>query len=140
MFYPLAFVGVITIPTQLSDPAQKKTWLLDIAIIITGFTAILWYFIIAPTAASAGESWFARFVAGAYPAMDVLLVASVASLLFRKSEVNTRRSLYMLGLGILIYAVADIAYAWLVLQNLYHSGSWVDILLSLIHISEPTRH
>lgn len=131
MFYPLAFVGVITIPTQLSDPAQKKTWLLDIAIIITGFTAILWYFIIAPTAASAGESWFARFVAGAYPAMDVLLVASVASLLFRKSEVNTRRSLYMLGLGILIYAVADIAYAWLVLQNLYHSGSWVDILWTI---------
>jgi GAF domain-containing protein len=131
MFYPLAFIGVITIPAQLSDPSQKKTWLFDIAIIITGFTAVLWYFVIAPTAASGGENWFARFVAGAYPAMDVILLASVASLLFRRSEVNTRRSLYILGLGLLSYAIADIAYAWLVLQNLYHSGSWVDILWTI---------
>ena len=131
LFYPLAFVGVIAIPTQLSDPAQKNTWKFDIAIIITGFTAILWYFIIAPTAASGGESWFARLVAGAYPAMDAVLLASIASLLFRKSEINTRRSLYILGFGLLIYVIADIAYAWLVLQNLYRSGSWVDILWTI---------
>src|ERR1041384_3950949 len=110
MFYPLAFIGVIMIPTQLSDPSQKKTWLFDIAIIISGFTAILWYFVIAPTAASGGDNWFARFVAGAYPAMDVLLLASVASLLFRRREVNTHRSLYFLGLGLLIFVIADIFY------------------------------
>ena len=127
-FYPLVFLGLITIPSHLSDPAQRKTWILDIAIIIAGFTAILWYFIIAPTTASAGETWTARLVAGAYPVMDILLLASIASLLFRRGEVNTRRSLYILGFGLAIYVVADIAYAWLVLQNRYHSGSWVDVI------------
>lgn len=127
-FYPLVFIGLIIIPTQLSDPAQKKTWKFDLAIITTGFAAILWYFIIAPTAASGGEKWFAWLVAGAYPAMDILLLASIASLLFRNSEINTRRSLYLLGFGLIIYVIGDIAYAWLVLQDSYFSGSWVDII------------
>src|SRR6266508_3150453 len=132
-FYPVVFIGLITIPTQLSDPAQKKTWKLDIAIIITGFTAILWYFIIAPTLTSGGEKWSAQLVAGAYPAMDVLLWASIASLLFRKSEINTRKSLYLLGLGLIIYVIADIAYTWLLLQDSYYSGSWVDILWTICY-------
>lgn len=131
MFYPLAFIGVITIPSQLSDPAQKKTWKLDLSIIITGITAILWFFLIAPTAASSGEGWAVHLVAGAYPAMDVVLLASIASLLFRKSEINTRNSLYILGFGLLIYVIADIAYAWLVLRDLYSSGSAVDILWTI---------
>jgi GAF domain-containing protein len=127
-FYPLVFLGLITIPSQLSDPAQRKTWVLDLGIIITGFTAILWYFIIAPTAASAGETWVARLVAGSYPVMDILLLASIATLLFRRGEINTRRSLYVLGVGLIIYVFADIAYARLVLQNAYQSGSWVDVI------------
>lgn len=130
-FYPLMFIGLMTIPTQLSDPAQRKTWKLDIMIIMTGFGAILWYFIVAPKAASAGEGWSAQLVAGAYPAMDVLLLASIASLLFRKSEINTRQSLYLLALGVGIYVVADIAYAALVLQNSYISGSWVDMIWTI---------
>ena len=130
-FYPLVFIGLMTIPTQLSDPAQKKTWKFDVAIIITGFTAILWYFVIAPTATSGAENWFAQLVAGAYPAMDILLLASIVSLLFRKSEINTRRSLYLLGLGLVIYVIADIAYAWLVLQDSYSSGSWVDAVWTI---------
>jgi GAF domain-containing protein len=130
-FYPLAFTGVITIPTHLSDLAQEKTWKLDLAIIVTGATAILWFFLIVPTAVARGEGWAARLVAGAYPAMDVLLLASIASLLFRRSDISTRRSLYILGVGLLSYAIADIVYAGLVLQGLYHSGSWVDIIWTI---------
>ena len=133
VFYPLLFLGLITVPTELSDPAQKKTWKFDIAIILTGFTAILWYLIIAPTAVSGGENWLARFVAGAYPTMDVLLLASIAILLFRRAEINTRRSLYIFGLGLLVYLSADIANAWLVLQGSYQSGSWVDILWTIFY-------
>jgi GAF domain-containing protein len=132
-FYPFVFLGLIMIPSQLSDPAQRKTWVLDIAIIITGFTAILWYFIIASKASSGGETWAARIVAGAYPVMDILLLASIASLLFRRGEVNTRRSLYILGLGLVIYVFGDIAYAWLLLQNAYHSGSWVDAIWTVAY-------
>ena len=131
MFYPLAFIGVIAIPTQLSDPAQKKTWKLDLSIIITGTTAILWFFLIAPSAASARIGWAARLVTAAYPVMDIVLLASIASLLFRKSESNTRNSLRILGFGLLIFVMAGVAHAWLVLQDLYSSGSAVDILRSL---------
>ncbi len=131
IFYPLAFTGLVIIPTQAYDPSQKKTWKLDLGIIIAGGTAILWYFIIAPTAIAGGEKWSEILIAGAYPAMDVLLLGSIASILFRKSEINTRRSLYLLGVGLLVYVIADIFYAWLVLQDLYVSGTWVNLLWTL---------
>jgi GAF domain-containing protein len=128
LYYPLAFWGLITIPIKVYDLSQIRTWKLDLAIIVASSTSISWYFIIAPTALTGGESWIESVVAGAYPAMDMLLLASIVSILFRRSEVNTRHALYILGLGLLIYVFADIAYSWLVLQDRYISGSWVDIL------------
>lgn len=130
-FYPLAFIGLISIPVQLSDAAQKKTWKFDLAIITTGIASVLWYLLIVPTAVSGGQGWSARLVAGAYPVMDLLLVTSIASLFFRRGEINTRRALYILAFGLFIYVLADLAYAWLVLQDLYRSGSWVDVLWTL---------
>jgi GAF domain-containing protein len=133
-YYPLAFIGLITIPTRVLDPSQKKTWGLDLAATIISAAAIFWYFIIAPTAAAGGEDWASRLVAGAYPVMDVLLLTSVASLLFRKSEINTRQSLYILGFGLLIYVIADIGYAWLLLQDLYFSGSFLDAVWTISYL------
>jgi GAF domain-containing protein len=127
-FYPLAFIGLITIPSQVSDQTEGKTWRIDLVIIMTSATAILWYFIIAPTAVAGGDDWLSRLVAGAYPAMDMLLLASIAGLLFRRNDANTRESLIILGLGLMIYIAADLVYAWQVLQETYVSGSLVDIL------------
>lgn len=128
LYYPLAFFGLVSIPTRVYEASQIKTWKLDLAIIVTSFTAVLWYFIIAPTAVAGGESWAEVLVAGAYPAVDMLLLASIVSILFRRSEINTRHSLYILGAGLLIYVFADIIYYWQVLEDTYISGSWVDIL------------
>lgn len=133
-YYPLAFIGLITIPSQVVDPSQKKTWGFDLAVVITSATAILWYFIIAPTAVAGGEDWVSRLIAGSYPAMDVLLLASIASHLFRKSEINTRQSLYILGIGMLTYVIADIGYAWLLLQDLYASGAFIDAIWTLSYL------
>lgn len=133
--YPLAFIGLITIPSQVYDLSQKKTWKLDLAIVIVSSTAILWYLVIVPTAMAGGDNWAAILVAGAYPVMDMLLLSSIASLLFRKSEINTRRSLFLLGFGFLLYVIANIIYAWLVVQELYLSGAWVDILWTLSYLA-----
>ena len=128
LYYPLAFFGLVLIPTRVNEASQVKTWKLDLAIIVTSLTAMLWYTIIAPTAVAGGEAWVEVLVAGAYPAMDILLLASVASILFRRSEINTRHSLYILVAGLLIYVFADIYYYWQILNDSYISGSWVDIL------------
>lgn len=128
LYYPLVFFGLLSIPAKVYEASQTKTWKLDLAIIITSATAMLWYFIIAPTAVASGESWAEVLVAGAYPASDMLLLASIASILFHRSEINTRRSLYILGTGLLIYVFADIIYYRQALENVYISGSWVDIL------------
>jgi GAF domain-containing protein len=150
-FYPLAFIGLIAIPAKASDLSQKKTWRLDLAIVMMSTVAILWYFIIAPTAVAGGEDWLSKLVAGAYPAMDVLLLASIASLLFQRSEENTRQALIILGIGMAVYIAADIIYAWQVLEDTYFSGAPIDITWTLsyyliglsalrqasVHLSEP---
>ena len=133
-YYPLAFIGFISFPTRITDPSQKKTWMLDLAVTVTSITAISWFFIIAPTGEAGGEDWFARLVAGAYPAMDMLLIASLASQFFRKSDGNTRQTLFILGFGLLTFISADIAYAAQLLQNEYFSGSWVDALWTLSYL------
>lgn len=133
-FYPLAFIGFISFPTRIVDSSQKKTWLLDLAGTSISITAIFWYFIIAPTGEAGGEDWFARIVAGAYPAMDMLLITSLVIQLFRKSDGNTRQTLILLGFGMFAYIIADIAYAAQLLQNEYFSGSWVDALWTLSYL------
>lgn len=127
VYYPLAFLGIAIIPSKAIDPGQNRTWRFDLTIIITSITSVLWYFIIAPTAVAGGGNWAEILVAGAYPAMDVLLLASIAGIFFRTGEINTRQALYLLGTGLLFYVVADIGYAWQQLQNQYLSGSWVDV-------------
>lgn len=133
-YYPVAFIGFISFPTRIIDPSQKKTWVLDLAGTSISITAIFWYFIIAPTGEAGGEDWFARIVAGAYPAMDMLLITSLTSQFFRKSDGNTRRTISILGLGLLIFIIADIAFGAQVLQNEYFSGSWVDALYTLSYL------
>jgi len=127
-FYPLAFAGLIAIPAAAEDPTAKRIRNLDLVITMTSATGILWYFIIAPTAAAGGETWLAKWVAGAYPGMDALLIASIISLLLQRHLPATRQTLLLLAIGMSIYAFADIAYAWEVLQNTYASGSLIDTL------------
>jgi GAF domain-containing protein len=133
-YYPLAFFGLITIPSQVYDPSQEKTWKTDLGIVVISTSALAWYYIIAPTAVAGGEDFMSRLVAGAYPAMDILLLSSIFIILFRKSEINARRSLFILGIGILVYVIADIAYAWQVLLETYVSGSWVDIFWTVSYL------
>ncbi|HXF84068.1 MAG TPA: GAF domain-containing protein [Anaerolineales bacterium] len=133
-FYPLAFWGLVIIPKPFSDPIQRRTWRLDIAMTVTGIAAIFWYFIIVPTAIAAGEDWVSRLVAGAYPSMSVLILAGIVSIPFRQNEINTRHALYLLGTGMLIYALADIILTWLVLHDLYVSGSPIDALWLLSYL------
>jgi len=134
-YYPLVVAGLISIPTWIRNPQRNKTWALDLAIFAASAGAILWYFIIAPTAVAGGADWFTQLVAGAYPAMGLLVLVSVVSILFRQLASNTRQALYMLGLGLLFYVTADLIYAKLVLLELYVDGSWVDILWTLSYLT-----
>ncbi|MEP0804051.1 MAG: GAF domain-containing protein [Chloroflexota bacterium] len=131
VFYPLAFAGIVSIPTLEEDPALKRTHNLDLVITMTSVTGILWYFIIAPTAAAGGETWLAKWVAGAYPGMDALLLASIISLILQRNHPGARQALFILALGMSAYILADIIYAGAVLQETYTSGSPVDALWSV---------
>ncbi|MFZ5885360.1 MAG: GAF domain-containing protein [Chloroflexota bacterium] len=125
-FYPLAFAGILSFPAEVEDPVVRRIRILDLTITMISASGIIWYFIIAPTAAAGGETWLAKWVAGAYPGMDVLLISSIISLLLQRSRPGTRQALILLAGGMIAYILADIIYAWEVLQNTYASGNLVD--------------
>lgn len=130
-FYPLAFAGIIAVPAAQEDPTAKRMRNLDLIITMTSVSGILWYFIIAPTAITGGETWLAKIVAGTYPAMDTLLIASIINILFQKNHPTIRQSLLLLAFGMGIYTFADLFYAKAVLQGTYTSGNIIDTLWTI---------
>lgn len=127
-FYPLAFAGILSFPAATEDPILKRIRNLDLVVTMASVTGILWYSIIAPTAAAGGETWLAKWVAGAYPGMDALLIASIIHFLLQRNYPHIRQVLILLAGGMTAYILADIFYAWAVLQETYASGSPIDIL------------
>jgi signal transduction histidine kinase len=59
--------------------------------------------------------------------MDILILTSITSILFRKSERNTRTAISILGFGLLVYLAGDLLYAWFNLLGTYEENLWIDI-------------
>lgn len=127
-FYPLAFAGILSIPAIMEEPAQKQIRSLDLIAAMTSATGILWYFIIAPTAAVGGESWLAQWVAVAYPSMDILIIAGIITILFQKNHSAARQALILLASAMAAYTLGDMLGT---LPDTYTLGSPADILWSI---------
>jgi diguanylate cyclase len=128
---------------------RDRAAFLDAAIISTGFAVIGGVFIVAPAAASGGESVLSQVVAGAYPVGDLLLLAGLIRLFTSGAARNL--SFWSLVSGLAITMVVDIQYVISVVSGAWfpdwmNTGWLVGYLLigfsalhpSVDHLSEPT--
>ena len=146
--YPMLMVGLMWL-IRGRRRGRDRAAFLDAAIISTGFAVIGGVFVIAPAAASGGESVLSQIVAGAYPVGDLLLLAA----LIRLFTSGAARSLSFWSLvgGLAITMVVDIQYVLSVVSGVWFP-LWINIgwllgyLLigfsalhpSVDHLSEPT--
>ena len=72
---------------------------------------IVWRLVIAPIVSAGGDSTLATVVSVAYPTCDLLMLFGLARLLFRGVRASTRRSLQLLGTGMLATIVGDCVFA-----------------------------
>jgi signal transduction histidine kinase/DNA-binding response OmpR family regulator len=79
--YALLVAGFVMLVRRRSAGRYRDT-LIDALIIATGAAVLAWVFLMEPNLHASGLSTLGRVVAMAYPAMDVLLLAAIASLLF----------------------------------------------------------
>ncbi|HSK95155.1 MAG TPA: hypothetical protein VK891_00935, partial [Euzebyales bacterium] len=105
--YPLLTVGLGRMARRRAGVGERET-VIDAAIVTVGAGMLVWVYFIAPAAADTSLTPLARAVAGAYPVMDLLLVAMVARLLFTSGRLTPAFALLALSYGALL--TADVVY------------------------------
>ena len=126
-FYPLALIGLLSLPSAPMKPIERLRFLLDLAIIMITTWMAIWFFIISPTAAQYETGRLDQFLAAAYPVGDLVLLGGIFTLLVRSNETTVRSMLILYLTGLLLNVAGDLAYAYTSLQETYVSGGWMDI-------------
>jgi signal transduction histidine kinase len=130
-FYPLLLLALLRVPVAAATPTKLQKTMLDGATIVIGGGAIVWYFVLGPTAVDGGQSTLAVAVSVAFPAGDLFLLAGLAALLLRQSPEALRLPLKLITVAVLLGIVADILYGYGQLHGSYHAGDWIDTLYAL---------
>lgn len=122
-FYPLLLLGILALPRERPENPLRN--LLDVAIVVVGASTVVWWLVIEPVATA--SSGLESFIALAYPVGDLLVLFALAVALLSRLVGTSRSALALLGIGLVLNVVADLAYARLSLESAYESGAWVDI-------------
>jgi len=130
-FYVLLFAALLRVPVAPVTRTKRVRILLDGAIVVAGGGAVVWYFVLGPTARAGGQSVLATAVSLAYPLGDLILLAGLAAVLLRRSPPSLRVALLLIAAGMLASIVADVVYGYGVLHNTYRSGDPIDTLYVL---------
>jgi diguanylate cyclase (GGDEF)-like protein len=135
-FYPLFLAGIVHFPWHHEDGSAPRTQaLLDALTIAIGGGAVIWYFVLGPTAYSESGTLVANLVALAYPCGDLLLIAALARLWLTRKDRRLAWSLGLIAVGIAFYVVADLAYTSAILNAKYSGGTWLDSLWMLATVA-----
>lgn len=118
--YGLLVAGFVMLVRRRSAGRYRDT-LIDALIIATGAAALAWVFLMEPNLRASGLSTLGRVVAMAYPAMDVLLLAAISSLLFTERVRNI--ALGFLALGVVGQLCGDTGYALASLNGAFRFGA-----------------
>ena len=119
--YPLLALGVLLILKKLGGQTSRAA-ILDTLVIFSGVALVQWVFFIDPYNHMRFGTEFARFVAMAYPAVDVLLLVALAQLLVGPGG-RTRAYRLLLG-SIALFVIADEVYGLNIKS--YRGGDWID--------------
>ena len=126
-FYPLALIGLLSLPSApMSTSERLRVWL-DLAVIMITAWMAIWFFIISPTAAQYENGRLDQILAAAYPVGDLVLLGGIFTLLFRGAEGAVRSMLLLYLTGLLLNVTGDLAYAYTSLNGTYVSGGWMDV-------------
>ncbi len=130
-FYPLLLYALWRVPVPSVTRSRFLRTLLDGATIVVGGGAVVWYFVLGPTALEAGQSALAAGVSLAFPVGDLFLLAGIAAVLLRQSPRALQIPLALIAVAVLLGIVADISYGYGQLHKTFAPGSWVDTIYLL---------
>jgi diguanylate cyclase (GGDEF)-like protein/PAS domain S-box-containing protein len=129
-FYPLLFAGVLTV---VRAAALRVAWgrlALDATILMLGFGAFFWFFVIAPTASADRDPDVLKYVLSqSYIALNCLMLLAFGVLLMHAGAGPlARRTLVLLTIGFSAMFLADIVWAMGKVSGSYLPGGFSDVL------------
>lgn len=132
-FYPFLLVGVLRFPVTRRARHEGIELALDSAIVTLGGGAVFVYLVLGPDLIAA-HTLLASLVAAAYPIGDLILLVALGTVLLRETTEQARSVLRPMGLAIALFALADLAYGYIVLHGAYSAGNPVDTLYVLAFV------
>ena len=124
-WYPLGYVAVVLLLTARVGRFPLSVWLdgLVVGAGVAAVAAALWFEPL--TTSDPGTALPTVLFNMAYPVADLLLVGLLAGVAFIVRS-RLQAWLALLGLGLLVTAVADVVSAVQVVDDTYVEGGWVD--------------
>ncbi|MGZ4387031.1 MAG: ATP-binding protein [Gaiellaceae bacterium] len=121
--YPLALAALVLFWRRQMTGALGG--LLEGAVFATAFAVFTWAAAIAPASALRDSSGALTVTAVAYPALDAMLLVGLGQLLL-VSSLRRTRALQALTLGMALFLVSDLLYAFGAVRGTYVDGTWRD--------------
>lgn len=128
LFYVALLWGVLTFPTAPRTKSDRTKMWLDTGTVVLGAFMILWYFALGPTARASGSTPLESIVSLAYPIGDLVLVLAITRILLGDPPRALRHALGILAGGLILFVIADVAFAHLSFTESYSGGDWPDSL------------
>jgi len=127
-FYPLVFAAVLTVIRAASLRVPWGRLALDGTILVLGFGAFFWFFVIRPSAAAGGDTDLLKYVlTQTYIGLNCLMVMAFGMLLIAGGGGPLRRrTLVLLTIGFATMFLADIVWAMSKVTGEYLPGGISD--------------
>ena len=125
---PLAAAALITLPFAARSLAGRVRQVLDGLMIAASLLLASWVLVLRPLFRSGGDDLVSQALGLAYPIGDVV-VGTIALFMLtraRRSHGATEVPLYLLGGGLVAWAVADSGFVYLTASGSYSSGALID--------------
>ena len=129
-FYPLLFTAIFVAIRAAAVRVQWGRLALDATILMLGFGAFFWFFVIAPAAAADRDPDVIKYVLSqSYIALNCLMLLAFGILLMHAGTgAIARRTLILLTIGFSTMSLADIVWAMAKISGSYLPGGMSDAI------------
>lgn len=125
--YPIIFAGVLLLPHVRARKWERARLSLDALAGTVALSALVWTFYLRDAIYIDSEAGLLEnFVNLAYPAGDLILLIAFMILATRRSNLQFDGRILIVALGMLITAVADMAYVFQIEAETYVEGGRLD--------------
>ena len=125
-YYPLLLLGLLLFPTAPRGGGKVLKFWLDSMTVLLGGGMVIWYLVLRPIAQAEDSTALVTSLSLAYPVGDLVLLFGITNIVLRRPLAVSSRALTILAVGLLMFVVADVAFGYMSIQEVYSTGDWPD--------------